>query len=64
MTAPKQELLTPKQVAQRFGVTDRTITRWADQGKLHSIRTAGNHRRFFESDIDAIITDGWPINED
>jgi Predicted site-specific integrase-resolvase len=32
-------LLTPKEVAQRFHVNPKTVTRWAKAGKLTAIRT-------------------------
>ena len=34
-------LLTPKEVAQRFHVNPKTVTRWAKAGKLTAIRTLG-----------------------
>lgn len=39
-------LLTPREVASLFRVTPKTITRWAEAGKLPAIRTLGGHRRF------------------
>ena len=39
-------LLTPAEVAALFRVTPKTITRWAEAGKLPAIRTLGGHRRF------------------
>lgn len=39
-------LLTPGEVASLFRVTPKTITRWAEAGKLPAIRTLGGHRRF------------------
>ena len=44
-------LLTPKEVAQRFHVTPKTVTRWAKAGKLTAIRTLGGHRRYRESEV-------------
>lgn len=44
-------LLTPKEVAQRFHVNPKTVTRWAKAGKLTAIRTLGGHRRYRESEI-------------
>lgn len=32
-------LLTPREVADLFGVDPKTVTRWAKAGKLTSIRT-------------------------
>ena len=44
-------LLTPKEVALRFHVNPKTVTRWAKAGKLTAIRTLGGHRRYRESEI-------------
>ena len=54
---PADELLTPTQVAQLFGVNPRTVTRWANSGRLGFIRTPGGHRRFRRSEITALLTD-------
>lgn len=50
-----QELLTPGEVAKRFGVNPKTITRWADAGKLTAIRTLGGHRRYRASEVEALL---------
>lgn len=44
--ADPNALLTPGEVASLFRVTPKTITRWAEAGKLPAIRTLGGHRRF------------------
>ena len=44
-------LLTPKEVAQRFHVNPKTVTRWAKAGKLTAIRTLGGHRRYRQSEV-------------
>ena len=44
-------LLTPKEVAARFHVNPKTVTRWAKAGKLTPIRTLGGHRRYRESEV-------------
>lgn len=38
--------LTTKEVARLLQVSEATVKRWADDGLLHSIKTAGGHRRF------------------
>jgi excisionase family DNA binding protein len=38
--------LTPGEVASMFSVTPKTVTRWAEGGKLPCVRTLGGHRRF------------------
>lgn len=48
-------LLTPQEVATRFRVDPKTVTRWAKTGKLQSIRTLGGHRRYYEDEVTALI---------
>lgn len=45
------EFLTATQTAVLFGVTPRTVVRWAKDGQLPSIRTLGGHRRFRRADV-------------
>ncbi|MGI5211860.1 BldC family transcriptional regulator [Plantactinospora sp. CA-290183] len=52
---PTDRLLTPAEVAELFRVGPKTVTRWAAQGKLDSIRTPGRHRRFAESQVRALL---------
>lgn len=51
------DLLTPGEVARRFGVDPKTVTRWAEAGKLPVLRTLGGHRRYPRQAIDAILTE-------
>ena len=44
-------LLTPGEVAVMFRVDPKTVTRWAQAGKLSAVRTLGGHRRFLESEV-------------
>lgn len=48
-------LLTPGEVAALFRVDPKTVTRWAQAGKLSSIRTLGGHRRFLESEVRSLM---------
>ncbi len=41
-----KKYVTPKQAAQHYGVSINTLRRWDKEGKLDSIRTEGNQRRF------------------
>lgn len=51
-------LLTPAEVAAKFKVDPKTVTRWAAAGKLTSIRTLGGHRRYKESEVEALLKRG------
>ena len=44
-------LLTPAEVAAMFRVDPKTVTRWARDGRLTSVRTLGGHRRYRESEV-------------
>jgi excisionase family DNA binding protein len=46
-----EPLLTPSEVATLFRVDPKTVTRWAQAGKLTSIRTLGGHRRYREREV-------------
>jgi excisionase family DNA binding protein len=46
-----EALLTPAEVAGLFRVDPKTVTRWANSGKLTSLRTLGGHRRYRESEV-------------
>jgi excisionase family DNA binding protein len=46
-----EALLTPSEVAALFHVDPKTVTRWANTGKLTSLRTLGGHRRYRESEV-------------
>jgi len=48
-------LLTPGEVKRSFGVTTRTVTRWASTGKLSTIRTPGGHRRYRAAEVRALL---------
>jgi excisionase family DNA binding protein len=55
-----EKLLTPAEVAAIFRVDPKTISRWAVNGQLESIKTPGGHRRFRESYIRALVA-GKPV---
>lgn len=58
MTAPKPEfaeLLTPAEVTRAFNVHPKTVTRWAQAGKLTTIRTLGGHRRYSRDEVVALL---------
>lgn len=51
----EDELLTPAEAAAIFRVDPKTVARWAETGKLSSIRTLGGHRRYSASEIHALL---------
>jgi excisionase family DNA binding protein len=55
--AEPEALLTPSEVAERFRVNPKTVTRWARAGKISAIRTLGGHRRFRASEVAALLAD-------
>ena len=57
---PNERLLTPAEVAAIFRVDPKTVTRWANAGKLRAVRTLGGHRRYIESEVRALAVTGLP----
>lgn len=51
------ELLTPSEVAKMFRVDPKTVTRWAEAGKLSSIRTLGGHRRYSATEVAGLLAE-------
>jgi copper chaperone CopZ len=43
---PGNHLLSRADVAEMFGVSPSTVTRWSDAGLLPTIKTLGGHRRY------------------
>ncbi len=54
-------LLTPGEVARLFGVDPKTVSRWADAGKLEALRTLGGHRRYRADEVRRLL-DTEPSN--
>lgn len=52
---PPDALLRPGQVAVLFGVSPKTVSRWAEAGRLPVVRTTGGHRRFRAGHVDALL---------
>ena len=59
--AERNDLLTPAEVAERFRVNPKTVTRWAQAGKISAVRTLGGHRRFRRSEIEAQLRSDDPV---
>ncbi len=47
--------MTVAEVAQQFGVSSKTVSRWAREGKIKAVRTLGGHRRFREADVFGLL---------
>ena len=43
------------ETARRLGVTPDTIRRWEKAGRIRSVRTQGNQRRFTETEIRRLL---------
>jgi MerR family transcriptional regulator, light-induced transcriptional regulator len=52
-----KKLLTTTSAAKLAGVGVSSIKRWADEGKLRTVRTPGGHRRLVHSDILSFVKD-------
>lgn len=52
---PGAELMTPAQVAKMFHVDPKTVTRWAQAGKLTYMRTLGGHRRYRRDEVTDLL---------
>jgi len=53
-----EALLTTVEVAAIFSVDPKTVSRWAQAGKLTYVRTIGGHRRFRETEVYALLAGG------
>jgi len=52
-----ERLLTPGQVAALFRVHPKTVARWASSGRVGCVRTPGGHRRYRETEIQALLVE-------
>ena len=51
--------LLSSEVAELFEVSCRTPPRWANEGKISSLKTPGGHNRFPVDEIEALIRDHY-----
>lgn len=49
--------MTAREVCARLSITERTLSRWIEAGRITAYRLPGGHRRFTANDVDALITD-------
>jgi excisionase family DNA binding protein len=55
VVAGRDRLLTAQEVGDRLRVDPKTVAVWARQDKIQAVRTLGGHRRYFESEVNAIM---------
>ncbi len=56
-------ILSTQEVASMINVTETTVKRWADEGKLNCAKTLGGHRKFKMKDIVAFAeVNGYPLS--
>ena len=48
------EFLRPQEAAAVLGVRAKTVSRWAEEGRLPAIKTIGGHRRFRRADVERL----------
>ncbi|HLI24569.1 MAG TPA: helix-turn-helix domain-containing protein [Acidimicrobiales bacterium] len=48
-------LLRTSDVASLFEVSERTVSEWARQGRIPSVRTPGGHRRYPADEINELL---------
>ena len=55
--------ITPSEAQQRYGYNPKTLSRWADDGKIQSIKSPGGHRRYLVESLEKVVTaiDDRPI---
>ncbi|ODR03914.1 hypothetical protein BHQ15_17740 [Mycolicibacillus koreensis] len=56
MTKNNDELLTVQAVADRFGVTDRTVRRYVASGLIPAARLGKRLIRIRAADVDAVLS--------
>ncbi len=55
----RADLLSRREVAARFGVAPQTVTRWANEGILPSVRTLGGQRRYPAAEVERLLSVLW-----
>lgn len=55
LNKPSRRLLSPGDVATRFGVNVGTVARWSQEGKLPAQVTPGGHRRYRIEDVELLL---------
>jgi excisionase family DNA binding protein len=50
----EDEFLRVHQAAALLHVAPKTLSRWANEGKIACVRTAGGHRRFSRAEVERL----------
>lgn len=59
-----KQYLSPKELAQAIGVSESSLKRWADDGRIRGYRTAGGHRRIDITEAVRFIRDSaMPVRD-
>lgn len=56
-------LLRPGEVAKFLAVNPKTVARWAKDGKIGFVTTAGGHRRFHPDDLREFLQNNRHVAE-
>jgi excisionase family DNA binding protein len=58
------ELLSTQDAARLAGVGTTSVKRWADEGLLKCLKTAGGHRRFERAELERFLREHRELHED
>lgn len=63
-TALPDRFLSPAQLARALGLSESTVKRWIDHGRIPAEKTPGGHRRIRFSEAAALFrrSDGWALD--
>lgn len=56
MANDSRRLMTPRNVAQRLGVSYSTLKQWIYKGSVRTVRTSGGHHRIAESEVERLLS--------
>ena len=56
MANDSSRLMTPRNVAQRLGVSYSTLKQWIYKGSVRTVRTSGGHHRIAESEVERLLS--------